>query len=347
MEAIYLELSDGAEHKFYEASTQGHILAVRYGRIGTQGTSQTKTFDTPQAAEAEALKKLAEKRKKGYVDTVPGQTEKKAPQPVRLKLPKLLTPYRQQIEATLRPVVELSLSEEPVTAWSSKVSGVPYRPQGRAWPLDPVGLPLSFLAQLNFAELPALEGFPTVGIVQFFIGTDDVLGCEFGTDQPQDTYRVLYFENVVQDDSQLDLSLPGWLPDQERTSPFEAETPLKVSGTEQEMPMSALDRLFEIVVGIDFLDDSESPDTDLQLGEYLEGQYRELSEIGHQLGGYPTFIQQDPRTAEQLHILLFQLDSDWEHNIMWGDAGVANFFIHPDDLAKRDFSRVFYHWDCH
>ena len=33
--------------------------------------------------------------------------------------------------------------------------------------------------------------------------------------------------------------------------------------------------------------------------------------------------------------------------MLWGDVGVCNFFIHPHDLAKRDFSKVLYNWDCH
>jgi len=347
MEAIYLELSDGREHKFYEASTQGQVLSVRYGRIGTAGQNQTKTFETLQAAEAEAYKKLAEKRKKGYAEAIAGQTEKKAPQPTRLKLPKLLRPYRQQIEATLQPVVELSLSEEPMSAWSSKIGGVPYRPNSEVWPLDPAGSPLSFLAQLNFAELPALEDFPTVGLVQFFIGTDDTMGCRFaGADQPQDTYRVLYFENVVQDESQLDASLPTWPEGAYWNSPLPKDKTFKVTGKLVEMPITARDRSFEAQVDIDFLDASASPNEDLQLGEYLEEQYRDMSEVGHQLGGYPIFTQEDPRTPEQPHILLFQLDSDWQHNILWGDVGIGNFFIDPADLVRRNFSKVFYNWDC-
>ena len=31
----------------------------------------------------------------------------------------------------------------------------------------------------------------------------------------------------------------------------------------------------------------------------------------------------------------------------WRDSGVCNFFIRPENLAKRDFSRVLYHWDCY
>jgi uncharacterized protein YwqG len=57
----------------------------------------------------------------------------------------------------------------------------------------------------------------------------------------------------------------------------------------------------------------------------------------------------DPRQYNaniQDYILLFQLDSeDAENEIMWGDSGVGNFFIHPEDLKKRDFSKVLYNWD--
>ena len=32
---------------------------------------------------------------------------------------------------------------------------------------------------------------------------------------------------------------------------------------------------------------------------------------------------------------------------MWGDSGVANFFITPEDLAKRDFGRTVFMFDSH
>jgi uncharacterized protein YwqG len=31
---------------------------------------------------------------------------------------------------------------------------------------------------------------------------------------------------------------------------------------------------------------------------------------------------------------------------MFGDVGVANFFITEEDLKKKDFSKVIYNWDC-
>jgi uncharacterized protein YwqG len=44
--------------------------------------------------------------------------------------------------------------------------------------------------------------------------------------------------------------------------------------------------------------------------------------------------------------LLFQMDIDDEAGIMWGDSGVANFFISQPDLESKNFSRVLYNWDC-
>src|SRR5688572_18157064 len=71
---------------------------------------------------------------------------------------------------------------------------------------------------------------------------------------------------------------------------------------------------------------------------------------GHKLGGYPYFTQNDPREFEtykgEEYRLLFQMDTDDEAGIMWGDCGVANFFISEQDLASKNFSRVLYNWDC-
>ena len=53
----------------------------------------------------------------------------------------------------------------------------------------------------------------------------------------------------------------------------------------------------------------------------------------------------DPRNDEEHDVLLFQLDSE-EGSVMWGDCGVANFFINADALKRMDFSDVLYNWDC-
>jgi uncharacterized protein YwqG len=76
-----------------------------------------------------------------------------------------------------------------------------------------------------------------------------------------------------------------------------------------------------------------------------EALYAALNRSGHKLGGYPEFTQQDPRKPQDRQVLLLQLDSD--DAMMWGDSGIANFFIDPADLQRGDFSRVAYTWDCY
>ena len=56
----------GNSRKFWQASLAGTELAVSYGRIGSQGQSVVKVFETPGRAQREMDKLVAEKLGKGY-----------------------------------------------------------------------------------------------------------------------------------------------------------------------------------------------------------------------------------------------------------------------------------------
>lgn len=71
-ETVYLELSDGQSHKFYEVTVNGTAVTIRYGRIGTAGQSSNSTYATSEKAQAEATKKINEKLRKGYVQVSSG-----------------------------------------------------------------------------------------------------------------------------------------------------------------------------------------------------------------------------------------------------------------------------------
>jgi uncharacterized protein (TIGR02996 family) len=60
------EFEEGSSHKFWEIVVEGNAFTVRYGKVGTDGQLQTKTFKDAAKAETEANKKIAEKTKKGY-----------------------------------------------------------------------------------------------------------------------------------------------------------------------------------------------------------------------------------------------------------------------------------------
>jgi predicted DNA-binding WGR domain protein len=79
-EKIYLELSEGdsGSHKFYEVVINDTQVTIRYGRIGDTGQTQSKTYPSPEKAQAEAKKKITEKLKKGYEQAVMGVRQKRS-----------------------------------------------------------------------------------------------------------------------------------------------------------------------------------------------------------------------------------------------------------------------------
>ena len=60
------EFSDGSSNKFWDITISGKSFTVRFGRIGTAGQEQTKSFTTADLARTEHDKLVAEKTKKGY-----------------------------------------------------------------------------------------------------------------------------------------------------------------------------------------------------------------------------------------------------------------------------------------
>ncbi|MHC4401868.1 MAG: DNA ligase [Planctomycetota bacterium] len=66
--ARYFELVAGKSNKFWEIAVDCCEVTVRYGRIGTDGTTRTKDFSDNAAAEAHADKLIQEKTGKGYVE---------------------------------------------------------------------------------------------------------------------------------------------------------------------------------------------------------------------------------------------------------------------------------------
>lgn len=63
------EFVGGSSAKFWEVQVSGSDVAVRFGRLGTQGQSQTKSFADPAAAQRHADKLIGEKTAKGYAET--------------------------------------------------------------------------------------------------------------------------------------------------------------------------------------------------------------------------------------------------------------------------------------
>lgn len=66
MKPTRLECTEGTSRKFWEVSTKGTDLVVRFGRLATVGQSKTKSFAGKAQAEAEAARLIKTKLKSGY-----------------------------------------------------------------------------------------------------------------------------------------------------------------------------------------------------------------------------------------------------------------------------------------
>lgn len=260
------------------------------------------------------------------------------------ELPASLQAYKSQIQATVKPSIEMILQPaQGLKLWQSKIGGSPYLPIGQQYPKSFAGENLQLLAQINFDELPKNDQYPSSGMLQFFINPqDDLYGLDFADQQKQDGFRVIYYETVSQDQSTLQQQFPA-LKSGDFMSPISAQSAIQFEKSDSYIDMND----FEFSQKVTDLYAKEDDESEIFCDEYSEV----FSANGHRLGGYPVFTQTDPREYNeniQDYILLLQIDTDDVdgNEIMWGDSGVGNFFIHPDDLKKRDFSKVFYNWDC-
>lgn len=264
---------------------------------------------------------------------------------LEVDLPSELLIYKDKIESTIKPFIEIKAkAENNLSLWQSKFGGLPYFPKSLQYPIDSKGKAMFLLAQINFSETPKLASFPEKGILQFYISNgSDMYGACFESPAKQEDFRVLYFPEVIEDEHLLVtkfdfLSKPDMLPIEKQSS---LTFNLKLA------PMPVVDYLFEPII----LNTSKSK---YELYKDYQTVYEEHEKLfrseGHKIGGYPYFTQNDPRDSETYkgkeYILLFQMDTDDEAGIMWGESGVANFFITEQDLASKDFSRVLYNWDC-
>lgn len=258
---------------------------------------------------------------------------------------------------TETPCWKLTLQPEgPCGLLDSKVGGLPYWDPALPYPTDSQGNKMTLLAQLNFAQLGTEDPLPRAGMLQFFIGQDDVFGIDFDQPDSQKDFRVVYhpepdpaltLEQIqaleLPTHVEADLCTPVI-----REAAFTAEKTVGYMGPGDCRFEALFREAVRAVTGEDIGEKNAYQYFDKADRDYF---YDQLSAAGHRLLGYPFFTQYDPREPEGPYdTLLFQLDSDMAEDrkdlVLWGDCGVGNFFINREDLLCRDFSRILYNWDC-
>ena len=260
-----------------------------------------------------------------------------------LLLPRAFAGYWPQIQKSAIAFASITaIPKEGLALEESKFGHYPCMPLNFDYPTDSNGKFMYPLAQINCRDIPSLERYPQSGYLQFYISAfDDVYGLDFENPQSQKNFRVLYFEEKDVEPYKVDFSLLDDVMQSDmipvsKSSSLEIVTKSEYQGLQDVRYEKQEVNLFNIAKLYPSIED-----------DLWDAAYDAFPSNGHKIGGYAYFTQEDPRKYNENYsdyILLLQIDSDDE--IMWGDVGVANFFIHPDDLSKKDFSKVIYNWDC-
>ena len=270
------------------------------------------------------------------------------------------------LEKNKKTMIKISLSDEKPNLFQSKFGGVPYLPKDKEVPKNKENEQLTLLAQINIEELPENNIYPMKkGILQFWILNDDILGLDYDT-HLGDGYKIIYYKEIdksVTEEEVLEKYKP--YKDEDSYFPIEEEFSLSFKLTDGYFSDSNDD--FREIVDREmkkFYDENKEKYSDIlkiydkenqlnywEIWDILE-EDKEIGErlfgAGHKIGGFPDFTQSDIREVGNYEILLLQIDSvgTEKNEIMWGDCGIANFFIREKDLKELNFDRAIYNWDC-
>ena len=239
----------------------------------------------------------------------------------------------------------------------SKFGGLPYISTDADTPKDSNDNQLALLAQINCSDLPENTLYPKDGLLQFWISRND----DFGLDNKKD-YCVKYIENIEDNITKESILNKYKLLDEENSEEY---SPFSKKNTSFALKF---EKGISTITSTDFLFEDTALKTIHELfpDENIEDLYDDLERdvfdtlfkafngIDHAIGAYPTFTQWDPRNPEEKDtygITLLQIESHWNNDsnnneIMWGDSGVANFFINKEKLEDLDFDDVLFNWDC-
>ena len=247
--------------------------------------------------------------------------------------------------------VRLTLNDEKPDIFSSKFGGTPYLPHDSMPPLSKYqyndeAAQLRFLAQIDLSQVKHPD-FPDTGLLQFWIAGDDCWGLP-------DNFKVLYYETIdpTVTEDEVRAKLTPFTPMDEEFFPVHGEYGITFEKVMETCPTNSRESIQLFLKYYNEATGEKWEDTWNMPSDIRYDVLEKLNSIyGHKMGGSADFCQGDPRYDDgyKRDFQLLQVSKDFGSDgerIMWGDAGVAHFFIDKDKLRNKDFSDILYYADC-
>lgn len=254
------------------------------------------------------------------------------------------------MQETLLPVVRIQIDTEKHPSFlDSKCGGEFYLPADAEVPTADDGREMEFLAQINLSQAPVLAGFPSQGMLQFFVDTNEEAMEDMESAETMDggRFRVLYYPEIEEDASAhpeqeledilcMTEHIQGGMifEKAEETATLSIGEFHFITDLGQEAVLDKITQELLEDAGYDF---SGCPDTDSFCNDF--GNW------GFKMGGHPAIRQGDFRLDEEgfeeYSVLLFQYDLTREDEL---EADTFTFFIKPEDLAACRFDDILLCW---
>ena len=234
--------------------------------------------------------------------------------------------------------------DKPSGPIDSKFGGDYYLPAGAET------AELEFMAQINFAQVPHLDGFPESGLLQFFLRTDAGAKGEFTEDRnawltDSGLFQVRWYPELSENPAAEKAEVPEarWLT-RSLAGRMEFQAAEEIATFSVGNDGLCTDMGFEAAEGLLPEDDMEDTEYDPGTEEGDERFFADFGNWGCKLGGHPAIGWGDPREVDDNYpiwkaytALLFQLD------LMPGKEygqDVFGFFMKPEDLVACRFDKV-------
>lgn len=269
-----------------------------------------------------------------------------------------------------------AVTEDQLAVGASKIGGTPDLPPDMQWPEWSNG-PLSFICQIHLPDITPYDRdylLPHTGMLYFFYHyNDDADVYTFMEERPDGPppWRVIYVESDVF--QLVRTPAPAIL-----SSEVELFAPCAIDfSTELTIPDFDSPWLEKLGLTYDTLKPDAPPERKeefakfLRLCEQINSLYGDPNLI-HRSLGHPDTVQRDimiecqtyangqdldeylSQSTGMAHInegardwvLLLQIDSDDDANMMWGDVGRIYYCIRREDLLKRNFNRAWFAFQC-
>jgi uncharacterized protein YwqG len=244
-----------------------------------------------------------------------------------------------------------AIDEKDISIGSSKFGGLPDLPSHFVFPKYHNGY-LTFLAQINLQETNHFDKnhlLPDTGILFFFY---DVIEQPWGIDEEdKESFKILYFDGDVNELKRT--SYPkiteDYFPLPSFKIAFMEYLSLPEDPIDLELNDEELDNFYEF--RSEFMQSTEEASSNpmhYMLGEPYNVQNNVFEElIYYENEGQINWDSTEIDAKSKELVLLFQMDSDDDLDVMWGDAGMLYFCIEKQDLLHKRFNEVKFTLQCY